>query len=93
MDVEDEIRQLRQRVGDLEGAVNLLNGQMSSLHPDLVKLNDLAVKNFDAIDVTLARFMKRLDSMNTQVWGLRDDLPQLVGEAVRKALPGLPKRN
>lgn len=86
MDVEAEIMQLKQRVGDLEGAVNVLSRQMSSLHPDLVKLNELSIRHFDAIDMTLARFMKRLDTVNTQVWSLRDDLPQLVGDAVRKTL-------
>ena len=36
MDVESEIRELKRRVGDLEGAVSLLAGQFSKVHPEVI---------------------------------------------------------
>ncbi len=86
MDIEGEIKDLKRRVGDLEGAVNVLSGQLGNVHPDLVAFKDLSVKRFDDIDGAMGRFIKRLDTMNTQVWSLRDDLPGLVGVVVLKSL-------
>lgn len=86
MDIEAEIVDLRRRVGDLEGAVNVLTGKISSVQPDVAALKDLSVKRFNTIDDTMDRFVKRLDTINTMVWGLRDDLPDLLGAAVSRAI-------
>ena len=86
MDIEREIMDLKRRVGDLEGAVNVLSGQVGQIHPDLVSMSDISVKRFDAIDGAMGRFNHRLDTMNTQVWSLRDDLPELVGAVVLQSL-------
>lgn len=86
MDIEGEIKDLKRRVGDLEGAVNVLAGHMSSVHPEIVALQQLSVQRFDNIDTAMNRFVTRLDTMNTQMWSLRDDFPVLVDEAVRKTL-------
>lgn len=86
MDIEREINDLKRRVGDLEGAVNVLAGQFSNLHPEIVSFRDHSSQRFDDIDTTMQRCVKRLDTMNTQVWSLRDDLPVLVGNAVRSSM-------
>ena len=62
MDIEHEIRELKRRVGELEGAVNVVAGQVG-------KVAD------------------RLDTLNTQLWSLRDDMPDLVTPAIRATQP------
>ena len=86
MDFETEIRDLKRRVGDLESAVSLLTGQLGNVHPDLVQLKEISTRSFESIEGQMNRFVKRLDTMNTQVWSLRDDLPALIAEAVKKML-------
>jgi predicted nucleic acid-binding Zn-ribbon protein len=82
MDVEAEIEELRRRVGDLEGAVNVLAGQMGRLHPEIKGLNERTAKRFDTIATSVGQMVSRLDTLNTQVWSLRDDLPGLIAAAV-----------
>ena len=85
MDVETEITDLKRRVGDLEGAVNVLTGQMSKVHPELVALTETTGRRFDQVDGLVGRAVARLDTLNTQVWSLRDDLPHLMAEALGRA--------
>jgi hypothetical protein len=85
MDFETEIKDLKRRVGDLEGAVNVLSTSSSGLQPELQALRGLTVNGFDKVEDTMSRFVKRLDTMNTQIWSLRDDFPDLVGAALRKS--------
>jgi len=82
MDVEAEIINLKRRVGDLEGAVNVLAGQLGSVHPELSHLSEGTMKRLDAVAATMDRVVSRLDTMNTQVWSLRDDLPALMADAL-----------
>lgn len=86
MDIEAEIHDLKRRVGDLEGAVNVLAGQIGRLHPDLTTLRQQSASRFDGIDRVMDGIVKRLDQVNLQVWSLRDDFPHLVGDAIRHAL-------
>ena len=84
MDVEREIHDLKRRVGDLEGAMNVLNGNVGQLHPGLTTLTSAAQTRFDTLDETMLRVFARLDTMNTQVWTLRDDMPVLIADAMRR---------
>jgi hypothetical protein len=79
MDVESEIRELKRRVGDLEGAVNVLAGQIGKVHPEVVSLSKSTETRFDTVEHLMVKVSDRLDLMNTQLWSLRDDLPTLVG--------------
>lgn len=88
MDIESEIEDLKRRVGDLEGAVNVLTGKFSNVHPEVVSLKSSTADRFDGIDAGMGRLTKKLDDVNTQVWSLRDDFPELIGEAVKTALKG-----
>lgn len=83
MDVESEIKELKRRIGNLEGAVSVLAGHVGGLHPDLQALKDLSVERFNKIEDAMGRFVNRLDTMNTQIWSLRDDFPELIGNAMR----------
>ena len=85
MDFESEIKDLLRRVGDLEGAVNVLVGNVGGVQPELQALKSLTASHFDKVEVAMGNFIKRLDTMNTQIWSLRDDFPDLVSAALRKA--------
>jgi hypothetical protein len=85
MDVNAEINDLRRRVGDLEGAVNVLSGQLGRLHPELLVVKQQSSDGFDRMNVTMERVIARLDNVNTQVWSLRDDLPSLLRELLPRS--------
>lgn len=90
MDIENEIKTLKRRVDSLEGAVNVLAGHLGAIGPDVAELKALNVARFDTVDDTMRRLSQRLDTMNTQIWSLRDDLPELLGEALaRRSAPKL----
>lgn len=84
MDVENEIRELKRRVGDLEGAVNVLTGQIGQVRPDLMALGAATEGRFDKVEELIGKVVSRIDTMNTQMWSFRDDLPGLIAEALRK---------
>jgi hypothetical protein len=75
MDVQAEISELKRRVGDLEGAVSVLTGQLSRVHPKV---------SFDKVEGLMGRLVGRMDTMSVHVWSLRDDLPSLIAEALKK---------
>jgi hypothetical protein len=85
MDVNAEINDLRRRVGDLEGAVNVLSGQLGRLHPELLVVKQQSSDGFDRMNVTMERVIARLDNVNTQVWSLRDDLPSLLRDMLPRS--------
>ena len=85
MDVEREILELKRRVGDLEGTLNVVTGQMGRLHPEIKDLNDTTRIRFDGLEGIMERLFSRFETMNTQVWALRDDIPALLVEALRKS--------
>jgi hypothetical protein len=83
MDFEAELKHLKQRMDDLEGLVNTLAGQFRAIHPELVSLKAETSRRFDAADGVMTRIVSRLDTVNTQVWSLRDDLPMLLRRAMQ----------
>lgn len=86
MDVETEIRELKRRVGDLEGALNVLTGQLIAVGPAMQVMQQDALGGFQRIEASVGRIVDRLGSMELQVWSLRDDIPALVHEAVSRAI-------
>ena len=88
MDIEHEIRELKRRVGDLEGTVNVLMGQVTRLYPELNTLALQTTARFDKTDDALGKVVSRLERLDTHVWSLRDDLPDLIREALHGTPPG-----
>jgi hypothetical protein len=86
MDVKAEIDDLKRRVGDLEGALNVLSGQFGKLHPEVIAAKRESKDGFDRMDTAMSRMISRLDTVNTQVWSLRDDLPLLMRDVLTKHL-------
>lgn len=82
MDFKAEIDDLKRRVGDLEGAVNVMSGRFGAIQPELHAVKRQSSEGFDRLSITLDRVVARLDTMNTQVWSLRDDLPLLIGQVI-----------
>jgi predicted nucleic acid-binding Zn-ribbon protein len=85
MDIEAEIHNLKRRVGDLEGAVNVLTGQISAIQPNIVALRDQSTESFNRVEGLIGRLVARVDTLNSQVWSLRDDLPELMNAALRES--------
>jgi len=88
MDVEREIVDLKRRVNDLEGAMNVLAGGFGQIEPRIEALKSSAVSRFDQVDTALLRVVSRLDTVNEQVWSLRDDMPVLVAQALQRSESG-----
>jgi hypothetical protein len=72
MDVEAEIRELKRRVGELEGSFAFLLQQVRAVHADLLEFRQVTESRFDRIE---SRF-DRLEQM----------LPEIVASAVGEAL-------
>ncbi|MEM7778260.1 MAG: hypothetical protein AAF732_21975 [Pseudomonadota bacterium] len=86
MDLEAEIVELKKRVGLLEGTVASLSGQLRNLQPELLALREIGTDRFDGIDLAIDKIQRRIERVDLQVWSLRDDLPTLIADAVRRAL-------
>jgi hypothetical protein len=78
MDVEAEIRDLKRRVGELEGSFGFLTRQIKSVHKDLLTFQAKTEQEFKNVN-------GRLDRIEGGLRGLRQDMPGIVGEAMRAA--------
>lgn len=85
MDLEAEIRDLKRRVGDLEGTVSLLMGQIGKAPDELESLHIQGRRRFDQLETMMQRVVERLDTVNTQVWSLRDDLPLIIRDLLHRS--------
>jgi predicted nucleic acid-binding Zn-ribbon protein len=100
MNVEAEIRDLKPRVGELEGSFGFLTEQVKGVHKDLLAFEAKTEQHFekvdqrfdkidgklDKIDGKVDRFDGRLDHVETGLRGLRTDMPKIVGETLREVL-------
>jgi predicted nucleic acid-binding Zn-ribbon protein len=78
MNVEAEIRDLKRRIGELEGSFGFLTQQVKAIHKDLLEFEEKTEQRFDKVD-------KRFDRLEGKVDGLAKALPSIVGDAVREA--------
>src|SRR5580700_2282811 len=76
MNVEAEIRDLKRRVAEIEGSFGFLTQQIKSVHKDLLAFQEKTEQSFDKID-------GRLDHLDRGLRGLRNDMPKIVGDALR----------
>jgi len=93
MDVEAEIRDLKRRVGELEGSFGFLTEQVKGVHRDLLAFEarteerfDLIDQRFDKVDGRLDKIEGKLDHLDTGLRGLRTDMPKIVADTMREVL-------
>jgi hypothetical protein len=79
MNVEAEIRDLKRRVGELEGSFGFLTQQVKSVHRDLLTFQARSEERFDKVD-------GRFDKLEKDVHDLRKDMPGIVGSTMREVL-------
>jgi predicted nucleic acid-binding Zn-ribbon protein len=79
MKVEAEIRDLKRRVGELEGSSEFLTQQVKGVHRDLLAFEAKTEERFDQVD-------RRLDRVEKGLRELRHDMPGIVGSAMREVL-------
>ena len=91
MDVEAEIRELKRRVGELEGSFGFLTQQVQGVHRDLLGFQEQTNQRFDKVDRQFGKVDGRLDkvesevrSLKAEVASLRKDLPSVVGDVMRE---------
>jgi len=93
MNVEAEIRDLKSRVGELEGSFGFLTQPLKAVHKDLLAFQERSEQRFEMIDGRFekidGRFDKvdsRLDKVEKEVRDLRKDMPGIVSSAMREVL-------
>ena len=93
MDVEGEIRDLKRRVGELEGGFGFLTQQVRAVHLDVLNFQDQTNQRFDKVDGRFDKVEGRLDRVEgrlmrveTEVRQLREELPTVVGDVMREVL-------
>ena len=86
MDVEGEIRDLKRRVGELEGSFGFLSGQLRDVHRSLLGFQDETNERLDRVDGRLDRVDGRLDRVEGRLGLIEqkvDELPRALAEVVR----------
>ncbi|MGE0848556.1 MAG: hypothetical protein AB7O44_02895 [Hyphomicrobiaceae bacterium] len=86
MDVEAEIRDLKRRVGELEGGFGFLTQQVQAVHRDLLGFQEQTDQRFDTVDARLDKVEAEIRGVKADVTSLRKDLPTIVGDAMREVL-------
>jgi len=88
MDVEAEIRDLKRRVGELEGSFGFLTRQVQNVHKDLLSFEEKTEQNFEKVDGRFDRLESKVDALDrkidAKVDGLAKSLPGIVSDAVRE---------
>jgi predicted nucleic acid-binding Zn-ribbon protein len=84
MNIEAEIRDLKRRVGELEGSFGFLTEQVKSVHRDLLKFQTKTEQNFDKVNGRLDKHDGRFDRLEKEVRDLRKDMPGIVSSAMRE---------
>src|SRR3972149_2262785 len=93
MDVEADIRDLKRRVGEIEGSFGFLTEQVKGVHKDLLRFEakteqqfEKVDERFDKVEGRLDKIDGRLDHLDTGLRGLRTDMPKIVGDTMREVL-------
>ena len=61
MDVESEIRDLKRRVGEIEGTYGFLSGQVREVHRAVLGFQEDATEDIGAIKSDLSQFRSEMD--------------------------------
>ena len=86
MDVEAEIRDLKRRVGELEGSFGFLTQQVQGVHRDLLGFQEQTNRRFDKVDSRFDKVEADIRGVKADVASLRKDLPSVVGDVMREVL-------
>lgn len=86
MNVEAEIRDLKRRVGELEGSFGFLTQQVKAVHKDLLAFEERTEQRFQKVDKRFDRIDGKIDTLDrkidAKVNGLTKSLPGIVADAL-----------
>lgn len=88
MDVEAEIRDLKRRVGEIEGSFGFLTEQVKGVHKDLLRFEAKTEQQFEKIDERFDKVDQRLDRVETKIDGVDRKIDSKI-DGLTKALPGI----
>jgi hypothetical protein len=91
MNVEAEIRDLKRRVSELEGSFGFLTGQVQSVHKDLLAFEAKTEDKLKEHDKRFDKVDGELGYLRRDIRGLREEMPKIVGDAVREANAAKPR--
>jgi hypothetical protein len=86
MDLEAEIRDLKRRVGELEGSFGFLTRQIQGVHKDLLSFEEKTDRKLREHDGRFDSHDASFDRLEQDLKGLRADLPEIVGGTMREVL-------
>ena len=91
MDVENEIRDLKRRVGEIEGSQDFLTQQLKGVHRDLLAFPAASKQEFERVHRHLRDHDGRFGRLQDDIRGLRTDMPRIVASAMREVLGEQPR--
>ncbi len=86
MNIEAEIRDLKRRVGELEGSFGFLSEQVKGVHKDVLAFEAGTEQRFKKVDERFDRLENKIDGLDrkidAKVDGLTNSLPGIVRDAL-----------
>ena len=83
MNVEAEIRDLKRRVGELEGSFGFLTQQIQNVHKELLTFEEKTEQRFDRLESKVDALDRKID---TKIDGLAKSLPGIISDTMREVL-------
>jgi hypothetical protein len=93
IDLEAEIRDLKRGVSEIEGSFGFLTQQIRGVHKGLLAFQTKAEERSDQVDGRFDAVDGRLDRMEGCMRRLREDMPGIVGDAMRATMRKRGKSN
>jgi len=89
MNVEAEIRDLKRRVGELEGSFGFLTQQIQNVHKELLTFEEKTEQRFDRLESKVDALDRKID---TKIDGLAKSLPGIISDTMREVLRERPPK-
>jgi hypothetical protein len=83
MDVESEIRDLKRRVGELEGTYGFLSGQLRDVHRAVLGFQEANTEELGEIKSDLSQLGTKVERFEARTEQQLDALPRALAEIVR----------